>query len=162
MKDCPYSINVKWRCLSSRISLASHGLMDEFLIWMGTLYREATSVFVFTTLLNWSQVLKKTIITHLGFFPFKSRPLTKGSRHQGRQIGSQKSVSLCRNGKWTRMCTHAPQSHQHHDVKMASLLCQDSPSYTDVKQRQYDVNRLRNLCSNIEMLFRRCRIWLGL
>ena len=110
---------------------------------MGTLYREATSVFVFTTLFNGSQFLKKNIITHLGFFPCKSRPLTKGFRHQGRQIGSQKSVSLCRNGKCTRMCTHAPQSHQNHDVNMASLLCQDSPCYTNVKQRQFDVNRLR-------------------
>ena len=143
MKDCPYSINVEWWFLSSRISLASHGLMDEFLIWMGTLYREATSIFVFTTLFNGRQVLQKNIITHLGFFPFQSRPLTKGFLHRGRQIGSQKSVSLCRNGKWTRMCTHAPKFHQHHDVKMASLLCQDSPRYTDVKQRHFDVSRLR-------------------
>ena len=30
--DCPYSINVWCWCLSSHISLASHGLMDEFLI----------------------------------------------------------------------------------------------------------------------------------
>ena len=52
--------------------------MDEFLIWMDKLYREATSIVVFTTLFNESQFLKKNIITHLGFFPFKSRPLTKG------------------------------------------------------------------------------------
>ena len=39
------------------------------------------------------------------------------------------------------MCTHAPQFHQHHDVKMASLLCRDSPRYTDVKQRQFEVNK---------------------
>ena len=41
------------------------------------------------------------------------------------------------------MCTYAPQFQQYHDVKMASLLCQDSPRYTDVKQRQFDVNRFR-------------------
>ena len=42
------------------------------------------------------------------------------------------------------MCTHAPQFHQRHDVKIAaSLLCQDLPRYTDVKQRQFDVSRLR-------------------
>ena len=99
VKDCPDSINVKWWCLSNRISLASHGLMDEFLICKGTLYTEATSILVFTTLFNGSQFLKKNIITHVGLFPFKGKPLTKGSRHQGRQIGSKKSVSLCRNGK---------------------------------------------------------------
>ena len=65
---------------------------------MGTLYREATSIVVFTTLFSESQFLKKNIIIHLGFFPFKSRPLTKRSRHGGRHIGSQKPVSLCKNG----------------------------------------------------------------
>ena len=41
------------------------------------------------------------------------------------------------------MCTHAPQFHQDHDVKTASLFCQDSPRYTEVKQRQFNVNGLR-------------------
>ena len=41
------------------------------------------------------------------------------------------------------MCTHAPQFNRHHDVKMASLLCQDSPRDIYVKQRQFDVSRLR-------------------
>ena len=57
---------------------------------MGTLYREATSIFVFTILFNWSQFLKKNTITHLGFF--KSGPLSEGPRHPGRQVGSQKLI----------------------------------------------------------------------
>ena len=71
--------------------------------------------------------------------------------------------SLCRKGKWTRLCTHAPQFHQHHDVKMASLLYQDSPCYTDVKRRSIWRQPASYLCSNFEMmLFRCCRLSLGL
>ena len=120
--------------------LRSHG---RFLICMGTLYREATSIFVFTTLFNGSKFLKKNIITHLGFFPFKSRPFLKGLVIQGCKKEVKNLFPFIETAN-EHACvpTHLNSTSismskwRRYYVKIRHV----TPTS---KQRQFDVNRLR-------------------
>ena len=128
---------------------------------MGKLYREATSIFVFTTLFNGSQFLKKNIITHLGFFPLRVDPLLKGLVIKG----GKKEVKNLFPLKKRQMNTHVytctsipPASRCQNCVVIMSRFATLHRRQTTSFRRQ----PASFLCSNIEKTpFRRCRLSLG-
>ena len=129
---------------------------------MGTLYREATSIVVFTTLSNGSQFLKKNIITHLGFFPLRVEPLLKVSSSREAHRKSKICFPLCKRQINTHVYTRTsipPASRCQNCVVILSRFATLHRRQTTSIRRQ----RPSYLCSNIEMtLSRRCRLSLDL